>query len=128
MTRPLHVGLLLLCNSHATAHHGQPRLGSISDDRPGHSDRSRGGFDHGPTDDHVVRVLALRPSSLQKTVDHHGVVQSIEPPHTVVESNSRHAICNAFPRDTNSRQPTRTQALAVSAELEPHGVVAAVQS
>jgi hypothetical protein len=134
MTRPWNGRLLPLRNSHATADHDQSddRLRGFGycfdSDHPGDSDRNRGCLGRGPTDDHVLRALDFPPSNPQKTADHHGAVQPNELPHTAVESNSLHAICNAFPTGTNSRLPTETQALAVLAELEPHGVVAAVRS
>ena len=49
----------------------------------------------------------LRPSILHKTADHRGEVRPIEPPHTAVVSNNRHATYSDFLLDTNNRRYTR---------------------
>jgi hypothetical protein len=55
-------------------------------------------------------------------------VQPSELPRTVVESNSLHATCNAFLRDTNNPPPTRIQDLALRVEAEPPEAAVAPQS
>jgi hypothetical protein len=51
----------------------------------------------------------LRPSILHKTAVHRGEVRPIEPPHTAVVSNIRHATYSDFRLDTNTRLYTRNR-------------------
>src|ERR1700675_3359294 len=81
--------------------------------------------DRGPSGDRVQHGRDLLPSNQQRTAPHHDAAQPSALPRTVVESNSLHATCNAFPRDTNNHPPTRTQELAFLAEPEPHVAVVA---
>jgi hypothetical protein len=108
--------------------------------RPGHALYHRAGPDpyhglgrgspgrgRGPGGDHVQHGRDLLPSNPQRTVRRRGAAQPSERPRTVGESNSLHAICSAFLRDTNNPQPTRTQDLALEVKPEPPGAVVGAQ-
>ena len=88
--------------------------------RPCHGHGNPGPGD-GPSDGRGRVGRDLHPSNPQRTALHHGEVPPSEPPHTVVESNNRHATCNAFPPDTNNRLSTRTLGLGLAAEPGQHG-------
>jgi hypothetical protein len=69
----------------------------------------------------------LRPNILHKTALRRGEVRPIEPPHTAVASNNRHATYSDFRLDTNNRRHTRNPDRGSEAQREPHGDVAADQ-
>jgi hypothetical protein len=102
------------------------RPGRGRDPHAGH-DRGSHGLDRDPSGDRVQHARARPPSNPQSTVRRRGAVQPSALPHTVLESNSLHATCNAFLRDTNNPPPTRIQELALRVQPEPPGAVVAAQ-
>jgi hypothetical protein len=94
----------------------------------GHDRGSHDFFDRHPSGDRVQYGRGLLPSTPYRIVRRRGAVQPSELPRTVVESNSLHATCNAFLRDTNNPPPTRIQDLALRVEAEPPEAAVAPQS
>jgi hypothetical protein len=90
----------------------------------------RRGTDHGlccgpgPNGGHVQTGHDLHPSNRHRIGFRRDEVAPIEPSNMVAESNILHAICSAFPLDTNNRLSTQTRGLELGAEREQH--VAAV--
>ena len=81
----------------------------------------------GPSGGYVQAGHDLRPSTLGRTALRRGEVPPIEPPDMGGESNTLHAICSAFPLDTNNRLSTRTRGQDLEAGRELHGAAVAGQ-